>query len=199
MKQYLITAVALMLFTTTSIAETAKKVTHKHGVRSHTHVLPKISGLSHKHNGVKATPKPTASRPVITPGLHYHGTRSHAHPLPVTSYYHKHGQSQYGSIEQATTVKLAVKPAKEVVSTIPKSARYKCSEISRAVAKIFLASGHNYLDRDNDGDPCEPHNFPDQKPYKAPVVSSSSGSNCHWVSGYRRKSGSYVRGHTRCR
>lgn len=199
MKLYLTTVVFLMFCTTTSVAETTKKITHKHGVRSHTHVLPKISGLSHKHNGAKPTPKAAPSLRVIAPDLHYHGTRTHTHSLPITSYYHKHGQGPYGSIKQATTVKNVVEKPKKVVSAIPKAVRFKCSEISRDVAKIFLASGHNYLDRDNDGDPCEPHNFPEQKPYKAPAVSSSSGSGCHWVSGYRRKSGSYVRGHTRCR
>lgn len=34
---------------------------------------------------------------------------------------------------------------------------------------------------------------------KTTSASSSSGSNCHWVSGYTRKNGSRVRGHSRCR
>ena len=205
MNLHLSCMVILMLFTTTSIAETTKKIVHKHGIRSHTHVLPKVSGLSHQHNGIKPNSRPVVAKVIkpttivaTGPNAHYHGPRNHTHLLPTTAYYHKHGNGQYGSLKKAAIAQTAVLQPKKEITKIPMSLRFKCSDISKAVAIIFLADGHNYLDRDNDGDPCEPHNFPEHKPYKAPTV-SSSGSNCHYVSGYRRKSGSYVRGHTRCR
>lgn len=73
--------------------------------------------------------------------------------------------------------------------------RFKCSELSRTLALKLLNSGHSYLDSDNDGVPCEYEysTFSD-----SPQV-TSSGSNCHYVSGYRRKNGTYVRGYMRCR
>jgi LysM repeat protein len=72
------------------------------------------------------------------------------------------------------------------------SVRYTCSEISRTTAYSLLASGHSYLDRDGDGHPCEWGKSQSRKTY-------TTNSNCHYVRGYRRKNGTYVRGHRRCR
>jgi len=90
-----------------------------------------------------------------------------------------------------------------------------CSDFSSAsiAQKFFLAQGgplidRNDLDRDGDGLACEwgtelmsrleaqRRNLNRRpKPTRAPTISS----RCHYVSGYRRKNGSYVRGHRRCR
>jgi len=71
---------------------------------------------------------------------------------------------------------------------------YRCDELSKGQAYSFLLSGHFYLDRDGDGNPCEWG-----KTNHRSTRSYSTGSNCHWVGGYRRKNGTYVRGHRRCR
>ena len=71
---------------------------------------------------------------------------------------------------------------------------YRCAELSKAEAYTHLSAGHTYLDRDNDGHPCE---WNKKKPSYTSTPSNSS--NCHYVSGYYRKSGTYVKGHTRCR
>ena len=65
---------------------------------------------------------------------------------------------------------------------------YKCSDLSESTAYYLLAQGHDYLDRDGDGHPCEWNNTP-----------ASTRSNCHWVSGYTRSNGTYVHGYRRCR
>lgn len=181
-------------FTTVVLADTPKKITHQHGSRSHSHVLPEPAGLSHSHNGkAQQVIKKSSTE------SHYHGDRKHSHPLPLIGYAHKHGMGEYGTLkktaEPAAKAVVAVTPAP---TTTTSTVRFKCSEIPRSTAQALLSMGHGYLDRDNDGDACEPHNFPGQKPY-TPSASSSSGSNCHWVSGYTRKNGSRVRGHSRCR
>ena len=71
--------------------------------------------------------------------------------------------------------------------------KYTCSELSSKSAYSLLASGHSYLDRDGDGHPCEWGKTRSKKSY------SGGGKKCHSVRGYRRKDGTYVRGHTRCR
>lgn len=71
--------------------------------------------------------------------------------------------------------------------------KYTCSELSSKSAYSLLASGHSYLDRDGDGHPCEWGKTRAKKTY------SGGGKKCHTVRGYRRKNGTYVRGHTRCR
>lgn len=40
-------------------------------------------------------------------------------------------------------------------SSAPQSAVYSCSELTESQAYRFLAQGHRYLDRDQDGHPCE--------------------------------------------
>ena len=73
---------------------------------------------------------------------------------------------------------------------------YTCSSLSLGQAYKYLQEGHFYLDADNDGHPCEWKSYL----YKwRPSSSYSPGANCHWVSGYRRKDGTYVKGHQRCR
>ena len=71
--------------------------------------------------------------------------------------------------------------------------KYTCSELTSKSAYSLLASGHSYLDRDGDGHPCEWGKTRTTKKY------SGGGKKCHTVRGYRRKNGTYVRGHTRCR
>lgn len=71
---------------------------------------------------------------------------------------------------------------------------FRCEDLTKAEAYRLLAQGHNYLDRDSDGNPCEW----DTGSYPHRSISTTSG-NCHYVSAYRRKDGAYVRGHTRCR
>ena len=77
------------------------------------------------------------------------------------------------------------------------SVRYTCDDLSKSDAYILLAKGHDYLDRDGDGHPCEW----DKKSYKKTKYKSrnSSSSNCHWVKAHRRKNGTYVSGYRRCK
>ena len=174
-------------------------VTHQHGARTHTHVLPKESGLLHKHSSQVTKSSAGTLK-------HYHGSKSHSHPLPVHGYAHRHGSGDFGTEKQppAEAVKkevVKVTKSTEAPTSPSITVRFKCSDITRRSAKILLDAGHGYLDRDNDGDPCEPHNFPEQKPFPSSTTSTSSASssNCHWVSGYTRKNGTRVRGHSRCR
>ncbi|PKM17828.1 MAG: hypothetical protein CVV11_17120 [Gammaproteobacteria bacterium HGW-Gammaproteobacteria-15] len=68
--------------------------------------------------------------------------------------------------------------------------QYRCADLTKSFATSLLSQGHSYLDKDGDGIPCEYA----QKTYKP-----QSSGNCHWVSGYTRKNGAYVKGHMRCR
>ena len=79
----------------------------------------------------------------------------------------------------------------------PRKIEYTCDQLSQSDAYILLKAGHHYLDKDGDGHPCEW----DKKYYKKIKNKSkiSSSRNCHWVKGYRRKNGTYVRGHKRCK
>ena len=71
---------------------------------------------------------------------------------------------------------------------------YTCSNISKVEAYSLLKEGHTYLDRDNDGHPCEWNNNKNTY-YKSSYPSSSYESN--YVRSYYRKDGTYVRGHFR--
>lgn len=73
---------------------------------------------------------------------------------------------------------------------------YTCAEISKSLAYSMLLQGHFYLDRDGDGHPCEWEKTTYRRSY---TPSYTPSNNCHWVSGYRRKDGTYVSGHHRCR
>lgn len=70
--------------------------------------------------------------------------------------------------------------------------RFLCSNLSNAQAIELYKQGHTYLDRDGDGKPCEQER-------KGVIQPIQQKSNCHQVSGYTRKNGTYVRGYTRCR
>jgi len=70
---------------------------------------------------------------------------------------------------------------------------YRCSELALGQAYKLLQEGHYYLDADNDGHPCE------WKSYVYRWRPKNSSSSCHWVSGYTRKDGTYVKDHRRCR
>ena len=69
---------------------------------------------------------------------------------------------------------------------------YTCANLSRSEAYAYLKAGHSYLDRDGDGHPCEWGK-------KKSLYKPTPKSNCHYVRGYYRKSGTYVSGHMRCR
>ena len=77
---------------------------------------------------------------------------------------------------------------KSTVQGISQTSAYTCSNLSKYEAYYLLSNGHSYLDRDGDGHPCE-----------WGKVEGTYRSNCHYVNGYYRKSGTYVSGHTRCR
>ncbi|HGF5163484.1 TPA: excalibur calcium-binding domain-containing protein [Vibrio parahaemolyticus] len=80
----------------------------------------------------------------------------------------------------------------------PHRVKYKCSTLTRAMAQSLYQAGHTYLDRDSDGKPCESKSLSEL--YSNSFGSSNvKGSSCHYVRGYTRKDGTYVRGHTRCR
>lgn len=78
--------------------------------------------------------------------------------------------------------------------------QYNCSEITKSFAYALLHQGHSYLDKDGDGNPCEwgKKSYQPQRAASTTYAPKSS-SNCHWVGGYTRKNGTYVRGHRRCR
>jgi chitinase len=73
---------------------------------------------------------------------------------------------------------------------------YRCSALSRDQALALYAAGHNYLDRDHDGKPCEANDLLNEaaSPYVAPAP--STGGQC-WVNGYTRKNGTHVNGYFR--
>lgn len=180
-----------MLFCIISPLSAADKVYHKHGVRGHSHVLP-IQGLAHQHNvGKSASSVSNKKAKKVSAGVsHFHGERQHSHVLPkAKQLIHKHGNSPTGSVAKKSATPTQ---EKSLVTTV----KFICSDLTPASAMILYRAGHTYLDRDNDGEPCEPSNYPE---YTRPTVSSSSSSNCHMVGGYYRKSGTYVRGHMRCR
>lgn len=110
--------------------------------------------------------------------------------------------------------------------TRPVLARYSvrghdrdCGDFSSAGAAqaFFLANGGpasdpHGLDRDGDGYACDwGRNVQTAVNHRRVAVrqasaarvrrtpSYSSGGRCHWVSGYTRRNGTYVRGHQRCR
>ncbi|WP_215641279.1 excalibur calcium-binding domain-containing protein [Vibrio alginolyticus] len=76
--------------------------------------------------------------------------------------------------------------------------RYKCEQLTKAMAQSLFHSGHTYLDGDSDGKPCESNLW---SSYYSTDTNSRKvkGTNCHYVRGYRRKNGTYVSGYTRCR
>lgn len=91
---------------------------------------------------------------------------------------------------------------------------YQCSDITQSFAQTLFSQGHTYLDKNNNGYPCEWANarpMPTQKIYTPTPTATSkiykptkktytpkSTGRCHSVRGHMRK-GRYVRGYTRCR
>ena len=84
--------------------------------------------------------------------------------------------------------------------------RLNCSDFpsSETAQRAFVAGGGpardpNGLDADGDGFACEfdPSTYVARR--AASTFQPTSGSNCHWVSGYTRRDGTRVRGHQRCR
>jgi len=84
------------------------------------------------------------------------------------------------------------------VPVIVDTGRYTCSTISQETARSLYSQGHRYLDRDNDGKPCEANDITLEKPIyiPPPVVTPPSTGRC-WVSGYTRKNGTRVQGYYR--
>ncbi|NHZ36720.1 PKD domain-containing protein [Massilia rubra] len=80
--------------------------------------------------------------------------------------------------------------------TVADNGTYRCGSITKQRALALYAEGHTYLDRDNDGKPCEANDIANEitSPYVAPIPSSSG--QCY-VSGYYRKNGTYVKGYYR--
>lgn len=176
MKKLYALILAAILVSHTSVADA---VDHLHGDRDHSHALPQ-QGVPHKHGNA----------PVKLAKAHYHGARVHFHIFPGGEISHKHGNTPAGRLVNAT-------PAVESKQTKPvKQKKYICSELSASEASSLYNQGHTYLDRDNDGKPCEPTYF---SRYVRPSSASSTKSRCSYVGGYYRKSGTYVRGHMRCR
>lgn len=71
---------------------------------------------------------------------------------------------------------------------------FKCSTLSASLAQSLFAAGHRYLDRDNDGKPCEVSDIlAEASTGTGPVV---GGKRCY-VNGYYRKNGTYVKGYYR--
>jgi hypothetical protein len=82
---------------------------------------------------------------------------------------------------------------------------YDCDDFSSGAEaqEVFLRDGGPAydpydLDRDGDGFACEYDPRQAVQPAKS-TYQPQTGSSCHYVEGYRRKNGSYVRGHMRCR
>lgn len=73
----------------------------------------------------------------------------------------------------------------------PYRVKYKCSNLTRAMAQSLYQAGHTYLDRDSDGKPCESKSLSEL--YSNSFGSNVKGSSCHHVRGYTRKDGTYVR------
>lgn len=69
--------------------------------------------------------------------------------------------------------------------------RYACSALTEDKAWALFRAGHTYLDRDEDGTPCE---YDPRSEYNTPPE-----PGCRWVNAYTRKGGVKVRGHWRCR
>ena len=175
----------LLLFSPSNAAD---EVYHKHGERGHSHVLP-AQGLIHQHNRAKPAQSLLKTNKISSNGVtHFHGTKQHSHPLPKNEQLaHKHGISEIGSFAKKDTTTVRATTA----TTATTATKYICSDLTPTSAMALYLKGHTYLDRDNDGQPCEPSDFPS---YTRPT-----SSNCHMVGGYYRKSGTYVRGHMRCR
>ncbi|MCB1397105.1 MAG: excalibur calcium-binding domain-containing protein [Rhodobacter sp.] len=96
---------------------------------------------------------------------------------------------------------------------------WNCSDFSSAAAaqSFFVSNGgpaiDRYdLDRDGDGYACEwgrtvqthvqrrrAAAIAARNSRTRSVPSLSTGGRCHWVNGYTRRNGTYVRGHRRCR
>jgi len=88
------------------------------------------------------------------------------------------------------------------VPAIGDTGTYTCSSISRETAFLMYLRGHTYLDRDKDGKPCEANDVTLEKPVytppvvSPPVVSPPNTGRCY-VSGYRKKNGTWVSGYYR--
>ena len=117
------------------------------------------------------------------------GSTSSSCPIPMTESQarpHSAAQHEFDSTSGSTS---------QPTSFVP-SVRYACSELSESEAYSLLRSGHSYLDADGDGYPCEWGSK--ERVFVQPLPTTKS-SNCHHVSGYRKKNGTYVQGYTRCR
>lgn len=83
-----------------------------------------------------------------------------------------------------------------IVVPVPDSGAYTCSTITHARALELFLQGHNYLDRDHDGKPCEATDITIEKGSVTPPPTTPSTGMCY-VSGYTRKNGTHVSGYWR--
>lgn len=180
---------------------------HSHGTREHSHLYPVKQGVQHQHgkNGLTGkavniqmparvtTATPTLNIPTLKQPTAIAPMQSLVPTTPLIA--------TMPLIPTATIIpKTSLMPTAPLIPITPSYSRpqrsYICSELSASEANSLYLAGHSYLDRDNDGLPCEPY----PNPYVRPVTPTQSyESNCHYVNGYTRSNGSYVSGHTRCR
>lgn len=86
-------------------------------------------------------------------------------------------------------------------NTFSQVADLDCGDFpNRAAAQAALAGGDPHgLDGDGDGKACEWGTREERTTTNSSSPIIGAGSNCHWVSGYRRSNGTYVSGYRRCR
>ena len=182
---------------------------HSHGAREHSHPYPAKQGVQHQHgkNGLKGKASNNLTGARATTITYQKATPTLPRVIPTATL------MPTVPLIPAPLASTPLMPKAPLISTkalmprplIPTTTSnnyqlsrrsYICSELSDSEATALYLAGHTYLDRDNDGLPCEPYPNPYVRP-EAPT--RSYRSNCHYVSGYTRSNGTYVRGHNRCR
>ena len=177
---------------------------HSHGTKEHSHPYPVKQGVQHRHGKTGLTGKVLNTQILTrvtknTPTLNTPKLKQPATIAPATSLVPINPAMPL--IPRTPLISTtSLMPTVPLIPTTSSHSRpqrsYICSELSVSEANALYLAGHSYLDRDNDGLPCEP--YPNR--YVRPATPTRSyGSNCHYVNGYTRSNGSYVRGHTRCR
>ncbi|MES2899497.1 MAG: DUF4214 domain-containing protein [Pseudomonadota bacterium] len=83
------------------------------------------------------------------------------------------------------------------VASIADYGVYKCASLTSAMAFQLYLQGHTYLDRDNDGKPCEASDITRETATVVVTPPPVVGPRMCWVNGYRRSNGTYVSGYYR--
>ena len=94
----------------------------------------------------------------------------------------------------STDINLEKNPS---ATTISDSGQYKCANLSQAQSMLLYLQGHNYLDRDRDGRPCEANDISVERAVYVPPSTTPPSSGRCWVNGYRRSNGTWVNGYYR--